>query len=112
MAIGADGARGGWLAARCYEHGPAGPRRTVLSLEPSFEALAALRAGTDAVVTVDVPMGLLDAVAPRPCDQAARKLLGHESKLILVRPDGYIGYRGIPRHHAQLAAYLQRIALP
>ncbi|MGI8770603.1 MAG: hypothetical protein ACR2JE_04135, partial [Acidobacteriaceae bacterium] len=44
-------------------------------------------------------------------DDVARKLLGTASKLILVRPDGYVGYRGKLEPSAQLAAYLHRVAL-
>ena len=44
-------------------------------------------------------------------DGVAKKLLGTESKLILVRPDGYVGYRGKLEHSPQLAAYLHRVAL-
>ena len=85
IGIAADGARGGWVAARCYRFGD-GVRTTELSVEPTFESLVALRSGSDAVLAADVPMGLLDAVAPWPCDSAARQLLGKRASTVFTPP--------------------------
>jgi predicted RNase H-like nuclease len=87
IGIGADGARGGWLAARCYRSSNGSTEyRTVLSLEPTFKSLVALRSGSGAVLAVDVPMGLLERVAPRPCDTAARKLLRKRASTVFTPP--------------------------
>jgi predicted RNase H-like nuclease len=92
LAIGADGAHGGWLAVRCYGEAadaPADGRRTELALCPTLDELVALRDGTDVPVAVDMPMGLLDSVAFRPCDLQARELLGERRSSVfqpLSRP--------------------------
>jgi predicted RNase H-like nuclease len=46
----------------------------------------AVRRGHDAVVGVDVPMGLLDAVDLRPCDRHARTLLRRRRSTIFQPP--------------------------
>jgi predicted RNase H-like nuclease len=84
LAVGADGARGGWLAALAYGTGD-GVDRVQLQLVPTFAELVALPDG-DAPVAVDVPMGLLDAVAPRPCDKQARALLGARASTVFAPP--------------------------
>ncbi len=89
VSIGADGARGGWLTACSYQadsDNSEAARTTTLSLHPSFESLVALRTGTDAVMAVDVPMGLLGAMAPRPCDAAARRLLKGRASTVFAPP--------------------------
>lgn len=74
LAIGADGARGGWLTALAYGTSLEDIQRVELTLAPDFEALVALRTAP-VPMAVDIPMGLLDAVALRPCDAKARELL-------------------------------------
>jgi hypothetical protein len=44
-------------------------------------------------------------------DGDAKRLLGRQSKLILIRPDGYVGFRGRAEESAQLASYVRRVAL-
>jgi 2-polyprenyl-6-methoxyphenol hydroxylase-like FAD-dependent oxidoreductase len=44
-------------------------------------------------------------------DDDAKKLLGRQSKLILIRPDGYVGFRSRAEESAQLASYVRRVAL-
>nr|WP_246852079.1 DUF429 domain-containing protein [Patulibacter sp. SYSU D01012] len=84
MAVGADGARRGWMAA--LAHGTGGDvDRVELRLAPNVDALLALGA-PDAPVAVDMPIGLLDAVAFRPCDLAARERLGARRATIFAPP--------------------------
>lgn len=85
LGIGVDGAHGGWLAACCYEDA-AGERTTSLLLRGTFESLDVLRGDSEAVMAVDVPMGLLNAVAPRPCDIQARKLLRGRASTVFAPP--------------------------
>ncbi|MCP9489238.1 MAG: DUF429 domain-containing protein [Solirubrobacteraceae bacterium MAG38_C4-C5] len=87
LAVGVDGARGGWLAA--LGHGdPTDVTHVELQLVETFEEIAALRGqGADGVpVTVDIPMGLLNVVEPRPCDKEARKLLGVRASAVFAPP--------------------------
>jgi predicted RNase H-like nuclease len=68
LAIGVDGARGGWLAALGYGSDPDGEvERVALQLVPRFADLAGLRS-EGALAAVDIPMGLLETVTPRACD--------------------------------------------
>lgn len=88
LAIGADGARGGWLTALGYGDATGRVDRVELRLVASFPVLAALRegAGPDVPVAVDIPMGLLEAVALRPCDERARELLGARANAVFAPP--------------------------
>jgi predicted RNase H-like nuclease len=84
LAIGADGARGGWLAAMAYGSDD-DVQAVELTLCPTFADLVALR--TDEVpVAVDIPMGLPEHVTSRACDQQARKLLGARSVTLFTPP--------------------------
>jgi predicted RNase H-like nuclease len=73
---------------RLYGESPAQatPRRREVRLCPSFGHLVALRAGTEAMVAVDIPMGLLDSVDFRPCDVEARELLVHRVDTVFAPP--------------------------
>jgi predicted RNase H-like nuclease len=88
LAIGADGARGGWVAAACYGESPkeGQPRRSEVGLSTSFEALVALRADSAANIAVDIPIGLRDTVGFRPCDLQARELLEHRRTTVFAPP--------------------------
>jgi predicted RNase H-like nuclease len=89
LAIGADGARGGWLAALGYGEPDRRIERIELRLEPTFEQLAALRIDPDddaVAVCVDIPMGLPDTVDLRPCDKQARALLGARANSVFAPP--------------------------
>ena len=88
LAIGADGARGGWLSVACYGDLPADAdsRRTAISLCRTFGELVALRTACDVPVAVDIPMGLLDSVDFRPCDMEARALLGTRRDTVFAPP--------------------------
>ena len=84
LAVGVDGARGGWVAAIA-----AGPDRTRLELFSDITALTAT-VGEAAAVAIDVPIGLYDSVAFRPCDRAARRLLGSRASTVFAPPARYM----------------------
>jgi predicted RNase H-like nuclease len=88
LAIGADGARGGWLTALAYGDPGGNVERVELRLADTFEQLVGLRngAGDDVPAAVDVPMGLPDSVGLRPCDRQARKLLGARAGTVFAPP--------------------------
>jgi predicted RNase H-like nuclease len=85
LAIGADGARGGWLTARGYGDQTGEVTRVALRLARTFDELVALRDG-DAPAAVDIPMGLLESVDPRPCDKQARSILGTRANAVFAPP--------------------------
>jgi predicted RNase H-like nuclease len=86
VAVGVDGARGGWLAALGYGYGSDGEvERVALQLVPTFADLASSRS-EGALVAVDIPMGLLKTVRPRACDTEARKLLGKRASTVFAPP--------------------------
>jgi len=92
VAVGVDGARAGWVAA-CLYADALSPRdaavwETRLVLAADIGALAALRGG--AAVAIDVPIGLLDTVGFRACDQAARALLGRRASSVFAPPARYM----------------------
>jgi predicted RNase H-like nuclease len=77
LAIGCDGARGGWVSVTCFGESAteSGSWHTQISLRASIAEVVALHGDSDAMVGVDIPMGLLDSVDFRPCDREARSLL-------------------------------------
>jgi predicted RNase H-like nuclease len=83
IAVGADGARGGWAVACLYDDG------TRLMLLGDIGEIAGLRAGSGAPVAIDIPIGLLDSVGFRPCDLAARALLGRRASTVFAPPARY-----------------------
>lgn len=89
-AIGADGCRGGWIAAL----GAGEPSRESVSfrLFGTVAELATWRAtdAPDAVVALDVPMGLTEIGGFRPCDLAARKALGALASSVFAPPGRYL----------------------
>ena len=86
LAIGVDGARGGWLAAFARGRGDV-VSRTELRLLPDLHALVALRAGgAGAPVCIDVPIGLPDVQELRACDRAARERLGARRSSVFEPP--------------------------
>jgi predicted RNase H-like nuclease len=84
VAVGVDGARGGWAVACLYEDG------TRLMLLGDIGEIADVRAGTGAPVAIDIPIGLLDSVGFRPCDVAARRLLGRRASTVFAPPARYM----------------------
>jgi predicted RNase H-like nuclease len=83
VAVGADGARGGWAVACLYESG------TRVTLLRDVGEIARLRAGSGAPVAIDIPIGLLDSVDFRPCDVAGRRLLGRRASTVFAPPARY-----------------------
>src|SRR3954454_15543106 len=97
VAVGVDGARGGWVAALAYragggdQTGQASVRwQTRLALFADINALADAVSDSGAAVAIDVPIGLLDSFAYRPCDVAARKLLKARASTVFAPPARYM----------------------
>jgi predicted RNase H-like nuclease len=89
LAVGADGARGGWLAALAHGTSPEAVERVELQLVTTFENLVALHGegGNHGLpLAVDVPMGLPETGRPRPCDEQARALLGARGNAVFAPP--------------------------
>jgi predicted RNase H-like nuclease len=88
LAIGADGAHGGWLAAACVGTSPdeVADRMTEVRLCQSFTDLIELRGDAQVPVAVDIPMGLLETVDFRPCDERAREMLGARCVTVFAPP--------------------------
>lgn len=127
-AVGADGCRGGWIAALLSGDGDTETLRFRLFADVS--ALAGWRAAeaSNAVVALDVPMGLTSSGGLRPCDVAARKALGPLASSVFPPPARYLlgatSYKevralvnerqkespGAPRLSAQSTAIIPKIA--
>lgn len=86
LAVGVDGARGGWLAATAFGADDGTISSVELSLVENFAGLDAMRSDTDAPMAVDIPMGLLDSVDFRPCDRGARDVLGPRRSSVFAPP--------------------------
>lgn len=84
VAVGADGARGGWAVACLHEEG------TRLELVADIAAIARLRGDSRARVAIDVPIGLPETGGFRPCDVAARHLLGRRASTVFAPPARYV----------------------
>jgi predicted RNase H-like nuclease len=93
VAVGADGARGGWAVACLYADSPQRAAATVwetrLLLIGDVGEIARVRAEAAAPVAIDMPIGLLDSVDFRPCDVAARRLLGRRASAVFAPPARY-----------------------
>jgi predicted RNase H-like nuclease len=87
IAIGVDGAPGGWLAACLDDDG-----RTRLELVADVAELAALRdrGGGAAALAIDVPIGLPETVRFRRCDVEARRRLGPRRGSVFAPPARYM----------------------
>jgi predicted RNase H-like nuclease len=88
LAVGVDGCRIGWVAAFAFGSGNR-VTRTGLCL---FETAADIvpwrdRQADPPVVAIDVPIGLPDRTGDRPCDRAARRLLGRRQSCVFQPPD-------------------------
>jgi predicted RNase H-like nuclease len=68
--LGVDGCKAGWVVASSDES----LRAIHFAIEPSFEALIASVHGDQALIVIDVPIGLTER-EPRRCDLAARALV-------------------------------------
>jgi predicted RNase H-like nuclease len=96
LAIGADGAPGGWLLACLHADGPrradAASWQTELRLAENVVALAGLREheGASAAVAIDVPIGLPESVRYRRCDVEARARLKGRKNSVFAPPARYM----------------------
>jgi predicted RNase H-like nuclease len=96
LAIGADGARGGWVLARLYADAPrresATTWRTELALVPDIAALHELhaRGAPAAPVAIDIPIGLPATARQRRCDAEARARLGKRRSSVFAPPARYM----------------------
>src|SRR5581483_7059520 len=103
VAIGADGVPGGWIAAACHAGEaawgkarssrrlpPPGKRRVELHLCRKVGEIAELRAASEAIVAIDVPIGLPEHGGARPCDTEARRLLGKLASSVFNPPARYL----------------------
>lgn len=88
VAIGCEGALGGWLTAECVGDSAADSSswRTSISLRASIADVADRRADSNAIVAMAVPMGLLDSVDFRTCDRQAREVLGDRRVCVWAPP--------------------------
>lgn len=78
--VGVDGCRAGWLAVKLSPHGAWECR-----IFPEMASLwSAYRQA--ALILVDIPIGLPEAVNDRACDQAARKILGPRRSSVFPVP--------------------------
>jgi predicted RNase H-like nuclease/RimJ/RimL family protein N-acetyltransferase len=73
IAMGVDGAKGGWIAARLWRDFETGAESTDVHLYPSIDGV--IEASDGSTIAIDIPIGLPTGGEPRPCDEAARKLL-------------------------------------
>jgi predicted RNase H-like nuclease len=78
-----DGCRAGWVlvTAPAEDDGPS----TVAVGRDLTEVIARIDAGDLAAVAIDIPIGLPER-EPRPCDLAARKLLGPRASSVFPAP--------------------------
>jgi predicted RNase H-like nuclease len=78
--VGVDGCRAGWLAVKLSHHGTWESR-----IFPDMASLwsAYPRA---ALILVDIPIGLPEVTNDRPCDKAARKVLGPRKASVFPVP--------------------------
>jgi predicted RNase H-like nuclease len=83
VAVGVDGARGGWIAAGLFEDGETG-----LRFFPSLERIAEW-SGT-APMAVDVPIGLMALGGSRPCDYECRKQLPGRGSSVFPPPARFL----------------------
>jgi predicted RNase H-like nuclease len=95
LAAGVDGCRAGWIAAVAERPaGPGGRASTRLERFADLDALVAWRervngvgAAADAIVGLDVPMGLPARAGLRACDRQARNELGARWMSVFAPPD-------------------------
>jgi predicted RNase H-like nuclease len=97
IAVGADGARGGWATAALLADTPDREQATVwetrLALHRDIESLVEWRMSNAPVapVAIDIPIGLPGTVRPRACDVAARAWLGgRRASSVFAPPARYL----------------------
>ena len=93
IAAGADGIRGGWIAALCIDDPKrARMRHTALKFFTDVRQLDRYRRrhGEDAPVAMDVPIGLTEEGGFRDCDREARERLGDRRSTVFAPPGRYL----------------------
>lgn len=93
IAAGADGIRGGWIAALCIDDPKRERRRhTALKLFTDVRQLDRYRRrhGEDAPVAMDIPIGLTEEGGFRDCDREARERLGDRRSTVFAPPGRYL----------------------
>ena len=58
-----------------------------------------------------VPEAEIVSLRLSPLDEKSHRLLGKEPKVLVLRPDGYLGYRGPLRYTSFLGEYAEQDAL-
>jgi predicted RNase H-like nuclease len=111
IAVGLDGARGGWAAACLFADASTRTDATVWRVElhrfDHVTEVDGLRAahGPSATVAIDMPIGLLSTVGFRACDLAARDCLtGRESTVFAPPARHLLGARDYAEVRARIAA--------
>jgi predicted RNase H-like nuclease len=84
LAIGVDGASGGWMTAADYGD------RTEVRLVPDLSHVVALTGDGACPAAIDVPIGLPDDVRFRRCDRAARSRLGARQHSVFMPPGRFL----------------------
>jgi predicted RNase H-like nuclease len=85
VAVGVDGARGGWIAAGLFADG-----RTALRFFPTLEWIADWHGHGDAPMAIDVPIGLMPLGGSRPCDFACRRQLPGRGSSVFPPPARFL----------------------
>ena len=94
--------------------GHATTETTLLKDRTSAKHLALVLNGTVAEVNdvrATLPGAEVTALETSQLDKQGQRLLGGEKKVILIRPDGYVGYRGPLESTSRLVAYARQDGL-
>jgi predicted RNase H-like nuclease len=90
LAIGVDGARGGWVAAilrgSSLELRARARWQLELRMLERIEELEGCRQNGDGKVAIDIPIGLPEAIEFRKCDREGRTILGGQRNTVFVPP--------------------------
>jgi predicted RNase H-like nuclease len=88
FAVGVDGCRIGWIAAFAFGSGDPATRTGLCLFQTAADIVRWRdRQAEPPVVAIDVPIGLPDRIGDRPCDTAARRLLGRRQSCVFQPPD-------------------------
>ena len=88
LAVGVDGCRIGWIAAFGFGSGDRATRTGLCLFHTAADIVRWRdRQAEPPVVAIDVPIGLPDRIGDRPCDTAARRLLGRRQSCVFQAPD-------------------------
>lgn len=84
---------------------PDGPKGRLLDALKSTNHLA-LVAGKEGAIDLPCPTLNVD-----PLDPIVRQVVGEEGDVLVVRPDGYVGFRGRVEHRDAIAAYARQVGI-